>query len=122
MYKHSIVAVANKGQSNERSVSFNYEMGSTIEELVKQFGADIVYQHAVDNLVIAVQARTRSLLNREGDDFMKEGDVVKAMVAYKPKGRKAADPAKKKEAVTKAVASMSAAERKALLAELAKIG
>lgn len=122
MSKHIIDAIANKGEKNQRQVSFSYEIGDNIAAVTKQFGEKLVYQYFVDNLTIAVQARARGLMNKNGDKRMVDADIVKAMGSYVPKLRGDVDPQKKTEAVKKAVSSMSKEDRAKLIKELQAAG
>lgn len=100
-----------------RSLEVDYDFGSTLAEAVAKFGERVVYEYWVDNATIALQAMIRNRLNKTGDKAQSDAAIRADVAKWVPKIREA-DPIKKVEAIKKGVASLSASERAALLAEL----
>lgn len=99
----------------KKHMEVNWKVGENIEELSKQFGADIVYQHAVASFVIALQSGARVKLNAEKEPIKTLEGLQKWADAYKP-GKRAAGVSKVTKA-KKLLEALSDEERAALFAE-----
>lgn len=127
-----------KAPKVNREVSFEYDFGSNLKEMIAKFGEDMVYNQALDNMVIACQAVARNKLER-GQKFEKTADggyrvtekdkkkflsdaaIVKEMTEeWKPEMRKAADPEKVKAEMVKRLSKLSEEEKAAMIEELKK--
>jgi hypothetical protein len=115
---NSDMEINTKAPKVNRELTVNYDFGNSLEEMTKKFGADVVYSHALDNMVIGLQANIRGKLEKDGEDRMSDQAIRAAIGQWKPGQRKQADPKKKAEVIKTAFAKMDEATRKALLAEL----
>lgn len=107
-----------KAPKVNREITVNYDFGNTLEEMTKKFGAEVVFSHALDNMVIGLQANIRGKLEKDGEDRMSDQAIRAAIASWKPGQRKQADPKKKAEAIKATFAKLDDATRKALLAEM----
>lgn len=98
---------------------FTYKMPDDLDEAVKLWGAGVVWANAKAQIVIALQAKGRSMLTRMKDekpDPASPADIQKAFDEYIPGDRA---PAKTKTEKAKDLwAAMSPEERSAAMAEL----
>ena len=97
----------------ERTVAVDYELGSTLDESIELFGADVVHSRFVSAAVIDIQAVIRRLLKAAKTD----DEIVEALGEYKigVHARAVADPTSK---AMKLLLKLSEADRERLLAEL----
>lgn len=115
-----IVVTANKGSASKREMTFSRAMPTSIEEAVKVFGAELVFEHFNDSITIAFQARARGLMARVDDKHLTGDAIEEKMATWSPKLRAAADPQKKVDAIKDTLSKMDPKARATLLKELAK--
>ena len=82
-----VVNVKVKSKKTDREVTFERNFGATLEDSVALFGADVVHDTFVAQVVIRAQSVARNML----DDFANDGTVkftsaqaIEAGVAYTP--------------------------------------
>jgi hypothetical protein len=76
---------------NSRSLTVEYEFGAYLQEAVKLFGEDVVFQNAVQSMKISLQA----LIRRGFDQGLDDAEITARAQQWKPgvsAGRSAADP------------------------------
>lgn len=115
---NKMVKVLTNAPKAKRHIEIEYDFGDTLEAMVKKFGHETVFNHALDNMVIGFQANVRGKLEAEGDKRLTDQAIRTAMATWKPGQRKAADPKKKAEAIKATFAKMDPAMKAALLKEL----
>lgn len=110
------------------TIEVEVDIPSTLSELEMKFGADVVANAAIDSLVITVQALIRRMMtpktNKEGKVTAagSNAEVIQAAVsAWKPDVRTVVRQSALEKA-TNSLATMSADDRKALLAKLKELG
>jgi hypothetical protein len=90
-----------------RSITVEYDFGSSLEEAIELFGEEVVFSNAKANMVIGLQGRIRALMkkNKEGD-VRSEEEIIALASAWKPgiKVVKESDPV---GAITKRSEKMS---------------
>lgn len=109
--------VAQRG--TESPVEVEVEMAENLEELVNQFGTDIVFSHAKRSVIIALQGYMRSLMDQgreKGQDAASiASTIVEQVRTWKPSQKKA--PKTTQEKARDILSRLSPAERAALLKE-----
>jgi hypothetical protein len=104
-------------------------MGENLDELTKQFGQDIIYNHAKSSIVVALQGFIRTRLDPERDGGPMSQDQIQAEVAgdgteenagWRPGMRSPGKSAA--ERVKEQFGKMDPELRRQLLAELAGSG
>jgi hypothetical protein len=99
-------------KTNVGECAVSYDMGDTVQELVQQFGEEVVYSRARQSLIIAIQAYIRGQL----EAGKQPEEIQEAVADWKPGVRR---PAKTPEdRAREALQSMSAEQRQAFLKEL----
>lgn len=94
------------------SVEVDYDFGDDLDSLIKNFGTDIVFQHAKGSLVVALQGWLRSLLDRGTS----AADIQKEVKNWKPGQRRQGKTQKEKAA--ELISKLSPEERAALLKQM----
>lgn len=109
------ISAQKKDGSNK--VTVNYNIGSTLAELVAQFGEAVVASAAIDSIVIGVQALVRRhAAGTEKTPGKSQEEIQKIVDGYKPGvGATRKSPVDK---VASLVSQMSAEDRAALLRQL----
>lgn len=99
------------------SVVVNYDLPTTLDELVAKFGSEVVAAKAVDSIVIDIQANVRRMAKKEGKDAMTQDQIQAKINDYKPSAQSAVrrPPAEK---VADLVGKMSAEEKAELIRKL----
>ena len=80
-----------KSPKTDREVSFERDFGSSIEEAVEMFGADVVLSTFVSQATIRAQGAARTVLNSDDkgvDDAIKAGETYTPGVVRKSGGSK----------------------------------
>ena len=112
------VQISAKRKDDPSVTTVDYELGGTVDELVSQFGADVVATKARQSIVIDLQAYIRRQITPDKDGKSVSAKDLQANVgAWKPDNRvttklSAADKVKK------ALTEMTPEAKKALLASL----
>lgn len=99
---------------DQRTVSIDYNFGSNIDEAVEIFGADVVYQKAIDALVIDCQANIRRRIAKGETDEQ----IETALASWKPTLGSSGPRKSHAEKVSDMLGKLSAEERAAVLAQL----
>ena len=113
------VASGPASDAKRRSIEVSFNIGSSLPEMVKLWGERIVFEHAHDNMVIALQGMVRSRLKKEGKDKVSDASIHAAVKNWKPGGR-VVDPAKKLDRTTKQALALDIKGKRALMAKLQK--
>lgn len=106
-------------RGTEPPVEVEVEMAENLNELVQQFGEEIVFSHARRSVVIALQGYMRSLMDQgreKGEDAATIAQNILSQVTnWKPSQKKA--PKSQSEKARDILSRLSPAERQALLKE-----
>lgn len=114
-----ITTVCDPKGKNKRQIVLPFNEPTTLAEAAKVFGEQTILDKAIDALRVAFQATMRNALMPDKDGKKaSEAEIKTKMAGWKPGNRKAADPKKRAEAVSKSVAKMTPAEKAALLKQL----
>lgn len=114
----SQIQISAKRKDDANPTVVNYDLGSTVDELVTQFGADVVATKARQSIIIDAQSFIRRQITPDKDGGVKSPDEIQAAInTWKPDNRvvtkqSAADKA------SAAIGSMTPDERKELLRKL----
>jgi hypothetical protein len=104
-----------------KPASVKRELGENLDELVSQFGHDVIYAHAKSSIVVAAQGKIRTLIDPEREGGPLEGDALQEeMNKWTPGIRKPGKSAAEK--VKEHFGKMDPELRRQLLAELASEG
>lgn len=118
MAKHEVVANHMNGTTVVSTATILYDFGDNLAAMVKLFGEQVVFEHAKDNMVIALQGRMRSLLKGTTKTAAKRpAEVIEALKDWKP-AISNRDPSKKVDNIKKAFGGMTPEQKAALLKEL----
>jgi hypothetical protein len=98
-------------------MEISYDFGDNMGEMVKKFGDRIVYEHALDNMVIALQGMCRAKMKKQGKDRVADATIIAAVKNWKPGGR-VIDPTKRVGRITRDVSKLDDKAKKALMAQL----
>lgn len=99
-----------------RSITVQYDFGDNLSEMVKLFGEAVVYNHALDNMVIALQAKVRGAMKgTEKREPASDPEIVKMTAEWKPAIGRTIDPAKQ-------IADMKAKIARLTPEQLAELG
>ena len=108
----------------DKVISVQYNFGADIEEMIELFGADVVYNKAMDSMVIDAQSKLRRHLKAELVGDKKDGkkiplpkDIQELFADWKP----AAGSKERKSALEKAqtlIGRLNDEERKSLIAQI----
>jgi hypothetical protein len=97
------------------------ELGENLDELVGQYGHDVIYAHAKSSIVVAAQGKIRTLIDPEREGGALEGQALQEeMDKWTPGIRKPGKSAAEK--VKEQFGKMDPELRRQLLAELAGDG
>jgi hypothetical protein len=80
-----------KSPKTDREVEFTRDFGSTIEESIDMFGAEVVHTTFVSQATIRAQGAARTVLNsddKSADDAIKAGETYTPGVVRKSAGSK----------------------------------
>lgn len=99
------------------SIEIEYPMPATLQELVAQFGEDVIYNKAVDSITIDVQSNMRRMVKSKNEADRTPEAIQAKLATYKPSAvtRVVRSPAEK---VQDLVGALSAEEKKALIKQL----
>jgi hypothetical protein len=110
--------VATRG-TNEPPVEVEIELADNLQELIGQFGDEVVFSHAKRSVIIALQGYMRSLMDqgREKGQSAAEiaSSITEAVRTWKPSQKKA--PRSASEKARDLLSRLSPAERAALFKE-----
>lgn len=102
-----------------RTIEVEYGFGMDHASMVALFSPEIVFEHARDAMVIALQARVRAMLKGTDKKAPATNDAIHAFVAeWKPTVGRNTDPAKKVATATKIINGMSPDEKAKMIADL----
>ena len=101
--------VSAKRRDSDREVVVEYHFGDTVEELVENFGEDIIFQHARGSLTVSLQSYIRSQIDAEKSDE----EIQDAADQWRPGQRRKAKS--KADKVLEELSNMSEEERLAVL-------
>jgi len=93
----------------DRELTFTYDFGDNLPQMIKLFGERIVYEHALDNMVIAAQGHARSRMMKEDDGHMTDRAIINSFKSWKPGGR-TIDPAKRIARIDRDIEKLSPKE------------
>jgi hypothetical protein len=109
--------VTNVGRDGEgRSFTASFDFGDNLGEMSNLFSPEIIYQHALDNMVISYQAKVRGMM--KGTDKRApatDKEIEAVMKDWKPTIGRTVDPAKK-------IADMKAMIARLTPEQLAELG
>lgn len=112
--------VAQRG--TEPPVEVEVELAENLEELVNQYGSDIVFSHAKRSIIIALQGFMRSLMDQGREKGLEASaiadSIVNSVQGWKPSQKKA--PKTTQEKARDILSRLSPAERAQLLKEYRK--
>lgn len=108
------VQVSAKVGKDGKPYTVDYKLGETVEELVKQFGEQVVVNNCRAAIIVALQGVIRGALAKN----KKPAEVAELVAKWKPGSRTPAKPPQEK--LKEQFSKMDPETRKALLAELSK--
>src|SRR6266478_5603401 len=73
------LTISAKLSDNDKVLSIDYNFGGNLEEMTELFGAEVVYNKAMDSMVIDAQAKLRRHLRASFDSKNAKGEVIKAI-------------------------------------------
>jgi len=100
-----------------RVLVHEYDLGTNLDELIEKVGGPVVYESAVDSIVIAIQTGVRRLMRAGKPDT----EIETWVAAYKPgiRGPRVAKVMTPDE-ILKALSNMPDDERERILAKVGK--
>jgi hypothetical protein len=121
----SISTIKATAPSVKRTVEFEYDFGKDLAEATKKFGAEVVFAKFVDAATISLQALARTKMVAGGGKSGKEGYKSDATIKSELKSHaltigRTGDPVAKKNRLLRSFATMTTAERAAIMAEMQK--
>lgn len=113
------IAVASGPVSDKRrrEIEVSFDFGDDWKAMVAKFGERIAYEHALDNMVIALQGMVRAKMKKTGKDRVTDAAIIAAVKNWKPGGR-VLDPTKRVGRITRDVSKLDDKAKKALMAQL----
>jgi len=108
-------------------MTIKFALGETVNELVEQYGADVIYNHAKSSIIVALQGYMRTKMDPEREEGPMNQEALQADISgdgteenpgWKPGVRSPGKTAAEK--VREQFSKMDPEMRKLLLAELAK--
>jgi len=109
-----MATVSCKDPQSNRELTVDYDFGSTLEEAVEKFGAEVVFSSFVADAKVGLQAFIRTRLRKTEDDYMDDQAIAAEAAEWAPGANKrsAADPMAKLQAL---LAKLSPEQKAALL-------
>jgi hypothetical protein len=116
------IQISAKRKDDAAATNVNYELGTTVDELVTQFGADVVATKARQSIIIDAQSFIRRQITPGKDGVVATQEQVQAAInGWKPDNRVVTKQSAGEKAKA-AIGTMSPDERKALLKQLKEEG
>lgn len=117
-------SVSESGNEGARKLNLEFEFGSTVEEAIEKFGADVVLSGFIADCKVGIQATARRLMkskakNEDGTERdYTDAEILAKVAEYKPgiKSDRTSDPMGKLEAL---LGKLSPEQKAAFLATLA---
>ena len=107
------ISAKTKDQTAEQAVTVSYEFGANLSDAVQLFGEDVIFNKAIDSLVIDVQAHIRRLIKKGSNPT----EIAAVLAGWKP-GVSTTVRRSAGEKVQDLITRMTPEERIALLKEL----